>query len=210
MRRQGIVLTGVRSRRRRKYLVASGSLPGLFDSKKGRASMGGAVVVETIVIHTVRGDLEVLTGFAAAWVTEGYRAVEPWSAGESLWALSVWRSVGTDRGRTVIEADCARLGIVYVRQDIEHVMRDTAAHDDLGAIKPGVQLTGSSYVPMICKSTGQRGRALFMEPDRCNHGITICRECAESWDLDHTVQYPNTEGGRTLFSQLGAPRLSSP
>ncbi|WP_280255327.1 hypothetical protein [Nocardia wallacei] len=164
--------------------------------------MAKTTVVDAIVIHTVRGDLDVLTGFAAEQqVTEGYRATKPWAAGEHRWALELWRSTACGLGRTEIEDRCAQLGLVYVRQDIEHVMRDTLSHDDRGALKPGARLPGGAYVTVVCNETGEIGKVLVVEPNWCNHGITICRECAESWETDHTVRYTNTEGGRALFAQ---------
>ncbi|WP_280387257.1 hypothetical protein [Nocardia wallacei] len=158
--------------------------------------------MDAVVTHTVHGsDREELAGFAARHLADGYQAAEPWSAGENLWVLSMWRSVTSDLGRREIEARCAAAGITYMREDTEHVMRDTATHDTQGAVKSSAKLSGNSYVSVRCRTTRARGKLLFMATDECNHGITICTECAESWEIDYEVRYSSTKAGRELSRQ---------
>ncbi|MEG8179379.1 hypothetical protein GZH49_12660 [Nocardia terpenica] len=97
--------------------------------------------------------------------------------------------------------------ITYMRESIEHVMRDNATHDDRGAVKSSAKLSGADYVSVQCNSTG-RGSAglLLMDPGRCNHGITVCRECVGSWEIDYTVRYSNTQAGRELSAQRATPK----
>ncbi|MFE3317536.1 hypothetical protein [Nocardia sp. NPDC059195] len=86
-----------------------------------------------------------------------------------------------------------------------HVMRDTQGHDDTGAIKVGVAFSGNAYVSIQLRDADdQPGRLLIMEPNKCNHGITICRECANSWEIDYLVEYFRTAGGRRLHEHIEA------
>ncbi|KZM74578.1 hypothetical protein AWN90_21070 [Nocardia terpenica] len=146
-------------------------------------------------------DLEALTGFVAAKVAEGYQAGDPFVAYEDKWQVSIWRSAPADPGRVEIEAQCTAVGITYMRESIEHVMRDNATHDDRGAIKLSARLSGADYVSVQCNSTGRIGRLLLMDPGRCNHGITVCRECVGSWEIDYDVRYSSTQAGRELSAQ---------
>ncbi|MFF0532696.1 hypothetical protein ACFYT3_30515 [Nocardia amikacinitolerans] len=90
-----------------------------------------------------------------------------------------------------------------------HQMTDTHSHDEYGAIKPGAKLSGNDYVVVRLHDTDDPyGRILLMpDPDRCNHGYTICVECAASWELDHHVHYDKTGGGRRLREALDTPHL---
>ncbi len=88
-----------------------------------------------------------------------------------------------------------------------HVMRNTKGHDDTGAIRPGVSFSGNDYVSLQLRdSDDDLGRALILEPGKCNHGITICRECAESWEIDYHVHYYYTAGGRRLLEHIQVDR----
>ncbi|MFC3966497.1 hypothetical protein [Nocardia jiangsuensis] len=85
-------------------------------------------------------------------------------------------------------------------------MKNTRSHDEYGAIKPEAELSGNDYVLIRLRDTDHPyGRILLMaKPSRCNHGITICTECAQSWELDHVVHYALTGGGRRLRDALDA------
>ncbi len=83
-------------------------------------------------------------------------------------------------------------------------MKDTRAHDEDGVIKPGAKLSGNDYVVVRLRdSDDPPGRILVVRnPTRCHHGYTICVECADSWELDHHVDYELTGGGRRLREAL--------
>ncbi|MEV6219891.1 hypothetical protein [Nocardia sp. NPDC051833] len=83
------------------------------------------------------------------------------------------------------------------------LFRETKAHDESGAVKPGAKLSSNEYVPCWLRDEDQPHGQLWIRPvDRCNHGITICPECAESWDIDYVVDYHRTLGGRALLEQM--------
>ncbi|WP_435593804.1 hypothetical protein [Nocardia sp. bgisy118] len=90
-------------------------------------------------------------------------------------------------------------------------MKNTKSRDEDGVIKPDAQLSGNAYVMVQLRDTGDPyGRILLVwSADRCNHGYTICPECAESWELDHHVHYELTGGGRRLRAALDAPRAEA-
>ncbi|MFF2085430.1 hypothetical protein ACFVVM_16775 [Nocardia sp. NPDC058176] len=92
------------------------------------------------------------------------------------------------------------------------IMHDTKGHDETGAIKPGAMLSGNAYVSVQLRDTDEApGRVwLVMRPDKCNHGITICPDCAESWELDYLVNYEYTAGGRRLRTVIEALRAGIP
>ncbi|GAB2709518.1 hypothetical protein [Nocardia thraciensis] len=166
-------------------------------------------VLTTIVIHTVRCcDLGELSAFAARHIAEGYRAADPWAGRDNAWVLCMWRSVTFDLGRREIEDRCSAAGITYEREDTEHIMRDTAAHDDRGAVRTSAKLSGNAYVSIRCRDTRVFGRLLLMAPHICNHGVTICTECAESWELDYEVRYSSTIAGRELSGQRASADAS--
>ena len=48
---------------------------------------------------------------------------------------------------------------------------------------------------------GGLGKALLRPSNQCNHGVTICEECAATWETDYTVRYWATKGGRTLAAR---------
>ncbi|MGY0497464.1 hypothetical protein ACWZHB_03070 [Nocardia sp. FBN12] len=83
-------------------------------------------------------------------------------------------------------------------------MKNTQSHDEYGVIKPGAKLSGNAYVLVRLRdSEDPYGRILLVgNPSRCNHGYTLCIECAESWELDHLVHYDLTGGGRRLREAL--------
>ncbi|MFD6221228.1 hypothetical protein [Nocardia asteroides] len=83
-------------------------------------------------------------------------------------------------------------------------MKDTRSHDEDGVIKPGAKLSGNAYVVVRLRdSDDPPGRILLVGRTwRCVHGCTICVECAESWELDHHVDYELTGGGRRLREAL--------
>ncbi|MCP2320954.1 hypothetical protein APR12_006344 [Nocardia amikacinitolerans] len=85
-------------------------------------------------------------------------------------------------------------------------MKNTQSHDEEGVIKPEAKLSGNAYVMVTPRdSDDPYGRILLVwNPHRCNHGYTICLECAESWELDHVVHYALTGGGRRLREALDA------
>ncbi len=80
--------------------------------------------------------------------------------------------------------------------------RDTSVHDEDGAVKPAAQMSSNEYVRIRAEGSPKPGR-LWIRPVRnCNHGVTICEECAESWEFDHAVDYHWTLGGRALLQRL--------
>ncbi len=86
----------------------------------------------------------------------------------------------------------------------EHLVKDTRTHDEDGVIKPGAKLSGNDYVVVrLREGDDPPGRILLVRnPSRCHHGYTLCIECAESWELDHHVDYELTGGGRRLREDL--------
>lgn len=80
------------------------------------------------------------------------------------------------------------------------LMKDTQAHDEYGVIKPEAKLSGNAYIVVTLRDTDDpSGRILLVwNPNRCNHGYTLCVECAQSWELDHHLHYELTGGGRRL------------
>ncbi|QBS41350.1 hypothetical protein [Nocardia sp. CS682] len=58
-------------------------------------------------------------------------------------------------------------------------MKDTKTHDAEGAVKLGAKLSGNTYVSVQLRTDGyETGKLLLMQPRTCNHGVTICRDCA--------------------------------
>ncbi|UGT53986.1 hypothetical protein [Nocardia asteroides] len=90
-------------------------------------------------------------------------------------------------------------------------MKNNRTHDEFGAIKPEAKLSGIAYVVVTLRDTDDpSGRILLMpNPDRCNHGYTICVECADSWELDHHLHYELTGGGRRLREALDTARRAT-
>ncbi|MEG8179286.1 hypothetical protein GZH49_12180 [Nocardia terpenica] len=85
------------------------------------------------------------------------------------------------------------------------LMKDTTTHDVEGAIKRGASISGHQYVSVKLRDEpSEMGRLLFMQPDKCNHGITICRECAHSWEWDYLVYYNCTAAGRRLRDEIAS------
>ncbi len=111
------------------------------------------------------------------------------------------RSAAADLGRGEIEARCATAGLTYVGEETEHIMQDTDIHDTQGAVKLSAEPSGALFVPVRLKGDRTSGKLLFMTPEECNHGVTICRECALSWEIDYEVGYASTEAGRELSRQ---------
>ncbi len=156
-------------------------------------------LADTVISHSVRSsDLDVLKGFSATQVADGYQATEPFAAHDDTWVITLWRSITSDLGRTEIQARCDAAGLAYDRMGTEHVMHDTELHDEEGAIKPSATPEGTVYVSVQCKETKDNGRLLLLLPEQCNHGLTICTECAGSWEVDYEVRYSDTEAGREL------------
>ncbi|WP_067902663.1 hypothetical protein [Nocardia vaccinii] len=156
--------------------------------------------------HVVRGDdLEVLEGFVAEQVTAGYQATQLYRLGENTWEVTLWQSISSDLGRTGMESRCAATGTTYRFMQIEHVLHENETHDERGAINSSATPDGSLYVPVQLKEdTKEDDRLLVMFPDQCNHGVTICTECAGSWEIDYEVRYSDTEAGRELSEQRAA------
>ncbi|MFF0492906.1 hypothetical protein ACFYTQ_28090 [Nocardia sp. NPDC004068] len=166
-----------------------------------------SAIVDTIVSHMVRGDdLGVLTDFAARHVTHGYETSGPWEAGEGRWEVLLSQSLASDLGREEIEARCAAAGLTYMGTATEHLMHDTATHDSQGVIKLSAKLGGSVYVSVCDKYAKTVGRVWLRSPDTCNHGVTICHQCAESWEIDYDVLYSKTQAGRKLSQQRADTR----
>ncbi|MEV0033366.1 hypothetical protein [Nocardia sp. NPDC050793] len=87
-------------------------------------------------------------------------------------------------------------------------MKDTHTHDEDGVIKPEAKLSGNDYVVVRLRDGDDPpGRILLVRnPRRCHHGYTLCIECADSWELDHHVDYELTGGGRRLRAALDTQR----
>ncbi|MBH0777688.1 hypothetical protein [Nocardia bovistercoris] len=81
-------------------------------------------------------------------------------------------------------------------------MKRTKTHDEYGAVAEGATLSGNTYVSLRSREGTACGRVLLMTPQKCNHGITICERCADSWEIDHVVHYARTAAGRALRERL--------
>lgn len=72
-------------------------------------------------------------------------------------------------------------------------------------------LSGSAYVLVLEKGEHRAGRVRIRKPQNCEHGQgSICTggeegrwTCASSWQIDYSILWSRTEGGRKLLSQLG-------
>jgi hypothetical protein len=95
--------------------------------------------------------------------------------------------------------------------------RDCKIHDENGAVKHDAILSGNSYVSILSPETtaydsegrpnlvrARVGRLLIRRPVQCYHGITICEQCAASWEWDYRVYYERTAGGRRLAMRMSA------
>ncbi|WP_460696653.1 hypothetical protein [Nocardia thraciensis] len=81
--------------------------------------------------------------------------------------------------------------------------RDTTIHDEEGAVKHGASLSSWTYVPVQLRDYQGTPDPVLVKPrHRCNHGVTICRDCADSWALDHIIHYERTKAGRQLLDQV--------
>ncbi|RBO79813.1 hypothetical protein [Nocardia puris] len=89
-------------------------------------------------------------------------------------------------------------------------MKDTRTHDEDGVITPGAKLSGNNYVVVrLREGDDPPARILLVRnPSRCHHGYTMCVECADSWELDHHVDYELTGGGRWLRAALDTQRAA--
>lgn len=63
------------------------------------------------------------------------------------------------------------------------------------------QLSGNAYVRLGLPGE-EPGRVRVRQPANCDHGITICTECVESWEIDHDIQFHRTAAGRRLAKEL--------
>ena len=72
-------------------------------------------------------------------------------------------------------------------------------------------LSGYSYVPVVLKGETEAGKVIIKSAKRCDHGTNICAStekrdgmtCTESWQIDYTILWHRTAGGRKLISALG-------
>lgn len=77
-----------------------------------------------------------------------------------------------------------------------------------------IQMSGATYVPMRCWEYRQDdikfAPVKIKLPRNCEHGMTVCPECVESWSWDHEIRFEHTVGGRALLEQIEAiPRLEA-
>lgn len=88
----------------------------------------------------------------------------------------------------------------------------TAGYRLRGSVKGTADaLSGYAYVPVVLKGEHTAGKILIKSFRRCDHVETICdsthREhgltCAESWQIDHSILWHRTDGGRRLLARLG-------
>lgn len=99
-----------------------------------------------------------------------------------------------------------------------HWMKDNQSHDETGAVKLNAKLSSNVYVSVRLRDEpAETGQLLLMAADKCNHGITICPECAEGWEWDYIVHYDRTQAGRKLLElrkaiaqNIIAPLVSDP
>ncbi|WP_280370747.1 hypothetical protein [Nocardia wallacei] len=111
-------------------------------------------------------------------------------------------TASNDSGGTAKPASEARRSDTYP-QDFGTPYRDTTIHDEDGAVKHGARLSGSNYVPVQLRDYHGKPDKVLVKPRQwCNHGVTICRDCADSWALDHIIYYERTKAGRLLLDQV--------
>lgn len=68
-----------------------------------------------------------------------------------------------------------------------------------GEIPRGTSLSGNNYVSVRLRDSSNRpGPVLLRAPMHCNHGVTMCNECAHSWLWDYQILWSRTGGGRKL------------
>lgn len=76
-------------------------------------------------------------------------------------------------------------------------------------------LSGNGYVVALLKGDRQGGKVSIASEAHCEHGITICDQkvapdggltCSESWQLDYSILWSRTKGGRELLTKLGGPK----
>jgi len=94
------------------------------------------------------------------------------------------------------------------------VDRECKTHDEEGAVKDDAKLSGSTYVSIRLRGEDHLGRSaigrlLIRDPLYCAHGVTICVECADSWEIDYSVYYDRTAGGRRLADARAARSAST-
>lgn len=79
--------------------------------------------------------------------------------------------------------------------------------------RPGQQYSGTTYVRVWLKEQHPHGRPTLREssrvkvkfaPGACDHSVTVCTECYESWALDYGFMFENTSAGRWLAVQVQA------
>ncbi|WP_405160772.1 hypothetical protein OG203_30930 [Nocardia sp. NBC_01499] len=89
-------------------------------------------------------------------------------------------------------------------------MKDTKSHDPDGAVKIGAKLSGNAYISVQQRDDRREiGKLLVKQPSACNHGVTICRDCAYSWEWDYVVHYDRTSAGRALRTEIGSTTTDS-
>ena len=66
------------------------------------------------------------------------------------------------------------------------------------------QMSGSTYIPMRLRGTEDRATPTkILSSQRCEHKSSICKTCANEWEIDYEVLYKRTRGGRMLAAQIG-------
>jgi hypothetical protein len=52
----------------------------------------------------------------------------------------------------------------------------------------------------------RRSAIVIRSASRCDHGETVCRDCAETWMFDWVFRFDRTAGGRRLRDELGGEK----
>lgn len=78
----------------------------------------------------------------------------------------------------------------------------------------GQNLSGYNYVVVLMNGEHTGGRILIAKERNCDHSSTICAQtvpneedgltCSQAWQLDYSVLWSRTAGGRSLITALGA------
>lgn len=74
-------------------------------------------------------------------------------------------------------------------------------------VQPDEMLSGHAYLWVQLKDDNPLtrpapGRVRIRKPRNCDHGITICTECADSWGIDYEIDFKSTIGGRKMKEAL--------
>lgn len=77
---------------------------------------------------------------------------------------------------------------------------------------PATNMSGRNYLVTLLKGDSGAGWIRIASPRTCKHGTTICASpeklqggytCAESWQIDYSLLWHRTAGGREMLHKLG-------